>query len=244
MAYIKNKIALIIPCYNEASRLQFNKLEEFISSNKDTIDFYFMDDGSTDYTYSLLQSAFDKFSNVSINGNVENLGKAEIIRKAILKIESHNYEYYGFIDADLQIPLEQVFELVNNLDNETYKLAITVREFNLYDTLKNPRNILSILFRSIASYILKSKPGIKDTQCGCKIFSKELVSIAFDQPFISPWLFDLEILLRLRNNYGDLNIITAQVKILYLNESKDSKVRWMGNMELLKEIYTIHKMYN
>jgi glycosyltransferase involved in cell wall biosynthesis len=244
MVSINNKIALIIPCYNEASRLQFNQFEEFISSNKDTIDFYFMDDGSTDNTYNLLKSAFDKFSNVSINTNILNLGKAEIIRNAILKLETHDYKYYGFIDADLQIPLEQVFELEKYLDDKSFKLAITVRKFSLYDTVKNPRNVLSVLFRYMASFILKSKPRIRDTQCGCKIFSREIVSIAFDQPFISSWLFDLEILLRLRNVYGDLNIITAQVEILYLKESKDSKVRWMGNMALLNEIYSIHKTYN
>jgi hypothetical protein len=38
-----------------------------------------------------------------------------------------------------------------------------------------------------------------DSQCGAKLFRREIVPRAFSEPFVSRWIFDLEIVLRLRS---------------------------------------------
>jgi hypothetical protein len=40
--------------------------------------------------------------------------------------------------------------------------------------------------------------GSYDSQCGAKIFRREVVTSAFGAPFVSRWLFDIELLFRLR----------------------------------------------
>ena len=47
------KVAIIIPCYNEADRLDANKFTEYLLQNAH-VHFYFIDDGSTDNTISII----------------------------------------------------------------------------------------------------------------------------------------------------------------------------------------------
>jgi hypothetical protein len=42
----------------------------------------------------------------------------------------------------------------------------------------------------------------KDTQCGAKIMSKEVIEKHFKKKFLTKWLFDVEIFMRMRNIYG------------------------------------------
>ena len=42
----------------------------------------------------------------------------------------------------------------------------------------------------------------KDTQCGAKIFSKDVIDIAFSKRFVTQWIFDVEIFKRMTQYYG------------------------------------------
>ena len=42
----------------------------------------------------------------------------------------------------------------------------------------------------------------KDTQCGAKIFHKDVIEIAFNDKFLTKWLFDVEIFIRIRKHFG------------------------------------------
>ena len=44
--------------------------------------------------------------------------------------------------------------------------------------------------------------NFKDTQCGAKIFHKDVINLAFDKKFITKWLFDVEIFMRMRRHFG------------------------------------------
>ena len=44
--------------------------------------------------------------------------------------------------------------------------------------------------------------NFKDTQCGAKIFKRESLHIAFDRKFITRWIFDVEIFMRMKLHYG------------------------------------------
>jgi hypothetical protein len=43
---------------------------------------------------------------------------------------------------------------------------------------------------------------IKDTQCGAKIFSKDVINVAFKEKFVTQWIFDVEIFKRISKYYG------------------------------------------
>ena len=42
----------------------------------------------------------------------------------------------------------------------------------------------------------------KDTQCGSKIFHKDIIDIAFGKKFVTQWIFDVEIFKRMSIHFG------------------------------------------
>ena len=95
------KTALIIPCYNEENRLDTQEFLDFSFANTN-IDLWFVNDGSTDKTFDILQLLIKKNTNqLNLYSLKNNKGKAEAIRETIIKLtELNKYQYIGFIDAD------------------------------------------------------------------------------------------------------------------------------------------------
>lgn len=240
---VDSRFAVIVPCYNEGSRLKVRELLDFCLKYKE-FDFYFVNDGSTDNTEKILVNNFSELPNATIFNNHKNLGKGETIRKAINAIECKKYNYYGFIDADLEIPLAHLLKLYNTTLDSNALLGLTYRDEAYSVKSKVPRYLGNKIIKIISSFILKYDQTIEDTQCGCKIFSSKITHI-FKQPFISSWLFDIELLLRLRDFPGTISgkITTTRLSRLDFAES-NSSFNLKSGMQLLKELYKINNIYN
>jgi hypothetical protein len=54
------------------------------------------------------------------------------------------------------------------------------------------------------NFIIRKTLGmeINDTQCGAKIMTKEIVEKTFQKKFLTKWLFDVEIFMRMKKEYG------------------------------------------
>src|SRR6478752_2733844 len=102
---VSSTCTIVIPCYNEAARLDHPAFSRFVLANKD-VDFLFVDDGSTDSTRqtleSLRESRPDQFR---VLGLERNFGKAEAVRHGLLAACERKPDYVGFWDADLATPL-------------------------------------------------------------------------------------------------------------------------------------------
>src|SRR5437868_14154596 len=101
--------AIIIPCYNEAKRLHKNAFVQFISIHPD-VHIYFVNDGSTDGTGNILKELQEQSLSISIINLQQNKGKGEAIRAGMLQLY-HEYEYIGYLDADLSTSLEEFYNL-------------------------------------------------------------------------------------------------------------------------------------
>ncbi|TBW26467.1 glycosyltransferase [Gramella sp. KN1008] len=237
------KTALFIPCYNEEKRLDIPAFERFIEAELNSIDFFFVNDGSIDNTSKLLQQKLLNYENVSLIENVRNIGKGPALRNAILNSDLEDYEYFGFIDADSDIPLNQIRFLRNEIEAGDYLIAISKR-----DLLKNlkklsVRNFGSVFIVKIANKLIKLQPGLSDTQCGCKLFKREIYRLCFKDPFISKWLFDIEIFLRLRSGIPYLRNRIVEVPVLGYSKSNFSNFKFSQNLRILKQLYFIYKTY-
>ncbi|GAK93143.1 dolichyl phosphate glucosyltransferase [Nonlabens ulvanivorans] len=233
---------IIIPCYNEENRFKPAQWLEFIESNQ-FLNFCFVNDGSEDNTLLILKTHFDDVRNVKILSFEENLGKAEAIRQSIL-LMGDNYDNSVFIDADLEIPLQQITKLLEFKKNNKEALVCISNRINTYSITSFKRYLGSKFINKLANLILAFPFAINDTQCGCKLISRDVISI-FNEPFISSWLFDIELLLRLKYQFSIKQKQIGIVDLLSLNETNDK-----GNFptrvmfKLLGELYTINKTYN
>ena len=106
------KVVIIIPCYNEAERLDTNSFIAYLSQNTH-LHFIFVDDGSTDNTNLIINQIISKFDSlVSLLINGTNKGKAESVRLGEIESYKMDPDYVGFLDADLATPIEEIDNLL------------------------------------------------------------------------------------------------------------------------------------
>jgi len=208
---VNHRCTIVVPCYNEAHRLPSEKFVEFVHEGND-IDFLFVNDGSTDDTLEVLQRlqrvcgpavyVLDK----KVNG-----GKAEAVRDGMLRaIESGRSGFVGFWDADLATPLSAISSLRQELIDEPQLQMVfgsRIRLLGRHVHRKAARHYLGRVFATVVSLMLRLP--VYDTQCGAKIFrvTPELASV-LSQPFISRWVFDVEIIARfIALNHGDTRVL-------------------------------------
>ena len=104
-----------------------------------------------------------------------------------------------------------------------------------------------LIGRVVASIITRIvKLSVHDTQCGCKLFTKNLSIQLFEHPFISKWLFDVEIFLRLVALYGRKRAPEKMLEVpLARWEDKGvSSVKVTYFFKLWFDLYHIHKTYS
>lgn len=203
------KTGIIIPCYNEANRLQVSIYVKFIQSHNE-YHLCFVNDGSSDNTLQVLESIKEQAeSQVSIIDIKKNAGKAAAVRAGARYLyHRKDIDYIGFIDADLSTDFNDFKKLVETLHNDG-KLSFVYGSRGK-DIGQIKRTILRSFFSKIIKTIVFLILGlpIADTQCGAKVFKRHIVPVAYNNSFLTRWLFDVEIFIRLKKHFGTNLIMT------------------------------------
>lgn len=196
---MSTNICLIIPCFNEAARLDFDQFAELPAG----VTCLLVDDGSSDGTGELLRR--HESSALRVLELPRNVGKAEAIRQGVLHARISGLldraDWVGYWDADMATPLSEIENFIayaaiaeGHVDG-----IIGSRIDRLGSTIIRSyrRHLLGRSFATLASALL----GLEcyDSQCGAKLFRTDMVGRTFDEPFLSRWIFDVEILVRLRD---------------------------------------------
>lgn len=238
-------LAIVIPCYNEAQRLRVAQYKSFLKKNSNTV-ICFVNDGSTDDTYTILESIRTEYpSQVSVLNQPKNLGKAEAVRAGVLHCgKEFCAEKIGYLDADLSTSLEECYHMSTNLSSTTY-FVFGSRIAKLGSTI-NRKQYRFLIGRCIATLISRQlQLKIYDTQCGCKIFKQSLGMFLFQERFISKWLFDVELFHRLITIYGRKNLktIAKEIPLQSWCDTDDSKVPFSYFFKLWTDLRSIGSAY-
>lgn len=222
-----NNSLFIVPFFNEEKRMP---LSEFLLAFETfpEIDFLLVNDGSSDQTRIILHDFAIKFSNVKTLNLKINQGKAEAIRAGILFSKQFEYQYLGYLDADLSTPISEMIRLLAfskanpNLDI-TMGTRIKLLGNNVVRSSK--RHYLGRIFATIISNFVLKTP-VYDTQCGAKIIKSEVAHFLFEDKFQTRWLFDVEMLLRLKNAKGNLENYVAELPLTTWIEKGNTKIKF------------------
>jgi glycosyltransferase involved in cell wall biosynthesis len=198
------RVALVVPCFNEAARLRG---DDFLRAKLPghSLAFHFVDDGSTDDTQQHLAALAARApTRVTYARLPRNQGKAEAVRVGMLAALSAGHEYVGYWDADLSTPLDELLPFVDILESRNdvdvvfgARVALLGRRIDR----KLYRHAYGRVFATAVSRLLHLK--VYDTQCGAKLFrANDDLAEVLRGPFLSRWIFDVEILARFTARYA------------------------------------------
>nr|WP_298994793.1 response regulator [uncultured Polaribacter sp.] len=196
-------VGVVIPCYNEETRLLSSEFLKFIDKHSG-YHLCFVNDGSKDNTLQVLkdiQKGREDF--ITVYDCEKNGGKAEAVRQGMLHMaKKEDLDYIGFLDADLSTDLADFDDLVSTIENSDYKIVSGSRisRMGADITKESARKIISMSINYIIRKILSM--DFKDTQCGAKIFHKDVIEVSFRDKFVTQWIFDVEIFKRITNHFG------------------------------------------
>lgn len=161
-------ISVIIPLYNEFHTLRelFQTLKVVLESMKKTYEIIFVDDGSTDESFSVLKEIYNQNENVEVIRLRRNFGKTAALVAGFAEVRG------GIIvtmDADLQDLSSEIPHLMRKLE-EGYDL-VSGWKFDRRDPFI--RRISSKIFNWAISFFSGVK--IHDFNCGLKIFRREVL---------------------------------------------------------------------
>jgi CheY-like chemotaxis protein len=202
--FIQNDcIGVVIPCYNEAERLLGAEFKEFVHKNLG-YHLCFVNDGSKDNTLGVLEDLRKgNEDRISIYNCEKNGGKAEAVRLGMLHLaEKKQYNFIGFLDADLSTNFDDFKVLVAEISTSNFQIVSGSRMTRMGADIakESARQIIS----KTINFIIRKTLGMnfKDTQCGAKIMTREIVEKTFQKKFLTKWLFDVEIFMRMKKVYG------------------------------------------
>jgi glycosyltransferase involved in cell wall biosynthesis len=236
------KTAVIIPCYNEANRLKPELLQTFFL-RKPGFKLILVNDGSSDGTDGILASIQQVLQDqCAIVVHEKRRGKAEAVRSGFLKcIEEPDIEFCGYLDADLAVSLEEFERLATKLESTAHDfiLGCRIKKVGSRIIRNEWRHFYSRIIATFVGYV--TKLDVYDTQCSAKIFCRSLLPVIATNPYRTKWLFDVELIDRIRKHVKELNEHGYEEPLLYWNEEKGSKLRWYNFPRILRELFILRK---
>ncbi|MCE5323695.1 glycosyltransferase family 2 protein [bacterium] len=222
-------ISVIVPVYNEQTRVteSLGEIKSYLNSKDESYEIILVDDGSTDGTLEIAR----KIGNGStrIVSYEHNMGKGYAVRQGVYAARG---EYIAFTDVDLSAPIDQLSKLFSAIE-DSYDVAIGSRAVKgaeipvhqpLYRELGGKALNLAIQMLAV--------PGIKDTQCGFKLFKGDAARKIFSKCFINGWGFDVEVLFLARK----LGYKTAEIPVKWSHMAGSKLHPFRGALRVIADV--------
>lgn len=164
------QISIVIPLLNEEESLQ--ELHDWIvrvmQENAYTYEVFFIDDGSTDNSWKIIENLIEQNSNIKGLRFAQNFGKSQALNAGFKKVEG---DVIITMDADLQDAPDEIPALYDKITNENFDLVSGWKK-KRYDS-KLRKNIPSKLF----NWAARKTSGIQlnDFNCGLKAYNKNVI---------------------------------------------------------------------
>ncbi len=212
------ELSIIIPAYNEENRIR-KTLEEYsiFFSEKcgDNFEIIVVLNGCKDDTLGVVKSIAKKNKQIIYLDIKEAIGKGGAVTEGFKMAEGG---LIGFVDADNSTKPEAFYDLVRNIGGHDCIIASRwIKGAKVSPKQPINRRIASRIFNIMTRILF----GIKvwDSQCGAKLFKKEVIKSVINNLGITRWAFDVDLLYQLKKKkYSVYEIPTVW------NDSEGSKL--------------------
>lgn len=209
-------LSIVIPAYNEEVRIvpTIGAIASHVSGLGFPWELIVADDGSKDQTVALVEEL--GMANLRVLRAAANGGKGSAVRRGMLAARG---KYVLFDDADNSTPIEELEKLLGKLDGEGFDVAVGSRVADGAEEAH--RTLLRRLLSGGLRWIVRNvfRIGVRDTQCGFKLFTRAAAQRLYSAQTIDGFSFDLEILYLA----GKLGYRVAEVPVSWI-DAPGSKV--------------------
>jgi dolichyl-phosphate beta-glucosyltransferase len=227
---LTRSLSIIIPAYNEESRLPDTllRINNYLAQGKWLfVEILVVDDGSTDHTVQVAENYAQNGCPVRVIKNGGNRGKGYSVKHGMLEGKG---EWLLLTDADLSTPIEELDKLWRAVENEPAEIAIGSRAID--------RSLIGVhqpAFREKAGQLFNwtmrrvLRLNIRDTQCGFKLFSAAAAREIFPRQKLDRFGFDAEVLFIGRK----LNCSILEIPVRWNNVEGSKVSLWNGASSFL-----------
>jgi glycosyltransferase involved in cell wall biosynthesis len=220
------KYSIVIPAFNEEKTVAkaIRETVAIFGSIKEEYEIIVVDDGSKDATVKVTEELAREYPFLKIIKHEVNRGKGEAVRTGI---NAATGEYVLFVDADLATHPEEAKAFLPKLGKN--KIIIGSRTTS-GAVIGSPQPFYRIWGGRFINFLVRKIVGLpyRDTQCGFKMFNREVGQKIFSEMVFSRWLFDVELLARAQADGYEI----VEVPVRW-NHGATSRVKFG---EVLKEL--------
>lgn len=187
-------LSVVIPAHNEVERIgpTLERVLEYLGRQDYGFEIIVVDDVSQDGTARVTARFQRRDGRLRLLQRTADPGKGAAVQAGMLAARGRRVL---FSDADLSTPIEECEKLLEAIEREGYDIAIGSRGLPQSDLrVRQPwyregmGRIFNLMVRAVAVH------GIRDTQCGFKLFRGEVVQDLFRRQTVMGFAFDVEIL--------------------------------------------------
>ncbi len=230
------KLSVIIPAYNEAKRIgkTLKSISSYLKKQEYESEIVVVNDGSTDKTTETVKKFQKEINNLRLIDNEKNKGKGGVVKQGMLAGEG---DYLLFTDADNSTDIKHVEKMWPEFEKGA-DVVIGTRDSRDRKGAKQavPQPAWKRMVADIGNLVIQLLllPGIWDTQCGFKAFTRETGKKLFKKSKGFKWAFDIEILKLARK----MDYEIALVPVYWINDP-ESRFKLKGYTRFFKEFFKI-----
>jgi len=187
-------LSVILPAYNEEKRIEkaVRSAAGFAAGLDFPAEVIVVDDGSRDETAAIVERVADEEPLVRIVRHEANRGKGMAVRTGVLAADG---AWALFSDVDEAVPIGEAMALLAAATEQGADVAIGTR-YHRDSKILRRQSWQRILVSRLGNLLIRALllPGLKDTQCGFKLFRTSTMRSVFDRVTVRGFGFDVEVL--------------------------------------------------
>jgi dolichyl-phosphate beta-glucosyltransferase len=227
-------LSVVIPAYNEESRISqtIRDTIEYCRARSREFELIVVDDGSRDATTSLVRSLAEESPEIRLIRLAANHGKGYAVRAGVINSVGRRVL---FADADGATPICEI-ERLEVAIAEGADVAVgsrALRAQGIQVQAKMYRHMIGRTFHQLVEWLADA--GVKDTQCGFKLFRSSVAQDLFSRMRMNGFSFDVEVLVMARRR----GYMVSEVPVNWTHQP-GSKVRLtLDSLRMARDLFRI-----